>query len=203
MARQAVPASISKVGSKRAMTVKSGSHSIGPENGQLTVNTYVGGMGAKMGHDLVLEATRWSGTVNLDADNPGASSVQVSVDPNSLEIRQASGGVKGLSDKDRGDIAQNQAKTLNTAKFPEITFQSTSVAGSAPNLSLQGNLTIAGTTSPVTLDLSVEDAPGETRITGRTSLQHSNFGVKPYSKMGALKVKDEVDMQIVLTLPSA
>ncbi|MBA2752490.1 MAG: YceI family protein [Actinobacteria bacterium] len=76
------------------MTVKSGSHTIGPANGQLTISTYVGGMGAKMGHDLVLEAKRWSGTVNLDADNPAASSVQVTVDATSLEVVQASGGLK-------------------------------------------------------------------------------------------------------------
>ena len=185
------------------MTVKSGSHSICPQNGQLTINTYVGGMGSKMGHDLVLEATRWSGTVNLDADNPAASSVQVSVDPTSLEVRQASGGVKGLSDKDRGEIAQNQNKTLQTGKYPEITFQSTAISGSAPRLSVQGNLTITGNTSPVTLDVTAEDGAGGTTITGTTKLQHSAFGVKPYSKMGALKVKDDVDMQIVLNLPSA
>lgn len=192
-----------KGGLKRAMTVKSGSHSIGPDNGQLTVNTYVGGMGAKMGHDLVLEATRWSGTVNLDADNPAASSVEVTVDAGSLEVRQASGGLKPLTDKDKGDIAQNQAKTLQTGKHPQITFKSTSVTGAPPKLSVQGNLTITGNTRPVTLDVTVDDGPGETKVTGTTKLQHSDFGVKPYSKMGALKVKDEVDLQIALTLPSA
>ncbi|MDQ6798363.1 MAG: YceI family protein [Actinomycetota bacterium] len=192
-----------KGGSKRAMTVTSGSHSIGPENGQLTVSTYVGGMGAKMGHDLVLQATRWSGTVNLDADNPAASSVQVTVDADSLEVAQASGGLKPLSDKDKGDIAQNQAKTLQTSKHPQITFQSTAVTGNAPKLSVQGNLTITGNTKPVTLDVTVDDAAGGTKVSGTTKLQHSDFGVKPYSKMGALKVKDEVDLQFVLTLPSA
>jgi len=185
------------------MTVKSGSHTIGPENGQLTVSTYVGGMGAKMGHDLVLEAKRWSGTVNLDADNPAASSVQVTVDASSLEVAKASGGLKPLTDKDKGDIAQNQEKTLQTGKHPEITFQSTAVTGAPPNLSLQGNLTIAGSTKPVSLAVAVTDGAGGTTVTGTTKLQHSNFGVKPYSKMGALKVKDEVDLQIVLTLPSA
>ncbi len=40
-------------------------------------------------------------------------------------------------------------------------------------------------------------------MTGKTQLQQTDFGVKPYSKMGALKVKDAVDMQIVLALPSA
>jgi len=68
---------------------------------------------------------------------------------------------------------------------------------------VQGNLTITGNTKPVTLAVTVEDGPGGTKVTGTTKLTDSDFGVKPYSKMGALKVKDEVDMQIVLTLPSA
>lgn len=185
------------------MTIKSGSHSIGPENGKLTVNTYVGGMGAKMGHDLVLEATKWQGTVTIDPDNPAATSVEVKVDPRSLEILQATGGVKALSDKDRGDIASNSDKTLNTSKHPEITFKSTGVTGTAPNLKLNGNLTISGQTRPITLDIAVQDAGGETKFSGKTVLVQTDFGVKPYSKLGALKVKDAVDLEIQLTLPSA
>jgi len=185
------------------MTIKSGSHSIGPECGKLTVNTYVGGMGSKMGHDLILEATKWQGTVNLDSDDPSATTVEVSVDPRSLEILQATGGVKGLSDKDRGEIASNSDKTLNTSKHPEITFKSTGVSGSAPNLQLNGDLTINGQTQAVTLDLNVQDAGGETKITGKTVIVQTAFGVKPYSKLGALKVKDPVDLEIQLTLPSA
>lgn len=185
------------------MTIKSGSHSIGPENGKLTVSTYVGGMGAKMGHDLVLEATKWRGTVNLDADNPSATTVEVTADPRSLEILQATGGLKALSDKDRGEISANSDKTLNTSKYPEISFKSTGVTGNAPNLKLSGNLTISGQTSPVTLDVTVQDAAGETRLTAKTVLNHSDFGVKPYSKLGALKIKDPVDLEIHLTLPSA
>jgi len=185
------------------MTIKSGSHSIGPENGKLTVNTYVGGMGAKMGHDLVLEATKWQGTVTIDADNPSTTSVEVTVDPRSLEILQATGGVKALSDKDRNDIASNSDKTLNTSKHPEISFRSTGVTGNAPNLKLNGNLTISGQTKPVTLDVTVQDAGGETRLTAKTVLVQTDFGVKPYSKLGALKIKDPVDLEIQLSLPSA
>lgn len=185
------------------MTIKSGSHGIGPENGKVTVNTYVGGMGAKAGHDLVLEATKWRGTVTVDPDNPSATNIEVSIDPRSLEIVQASGGVKALSDKDRGEIAQNADKTLNTAKYPEITFRSTAVSGNAPSLALKGDLSVGGSTRPVTLDVTVQDAAGETRLTGRTKLTHSDFGIKPYSKMGVLKIKDEVDVEVSVTLPSA
>ncbi|MGI8685292.1 MAG: YceI family protein [Acidimicrobiales bacterium] len=169
----------------------------------MTVNTYVGGMGAKMGHDLVLAATKWQGTVTVDAADPAATSVEVSADPRSLEILQATGGMKALSDKDRGEIASNSDKTLNTSKYPEITFKSTGVSGAAPNLKLNGNLTISGQTKPVTLDVTVQDSGGDVKLTGRTSLQHSTFGVKPYSKLGALKIKDEVELGIELTLPSA
>lgn len=185
------------------MTIPSGTHPIGPDNGKLTVKTYVGGMGAKMGHDLVLESKRWSGTLNVDPDNPAASSIQVTVDARSLEVIQATGGLKPLTDKDRSDIAANQDKTLQTGKHPEITFQSTAVTGNPPRLTVQGNLTIAGNTKPVSLDVTIDDAGPQPRATARATVVQTDFGIKPYSKMGALKVKDPVDLEIDLTLPSA
>ncbi len=183
------------------MTVKSGTHSIGPENGRLTINTYKAGMGAKVGHDLVLEARRWSGTVEVDPADPSACSVQVTIDARSFEVVQATGGVKALSDKDSADIRKNmEDKVLQTSRFPEITFRSTQVSPTA----ITGDLTIVGNTRPVTLDMSVQDGAGDTTLTGRTTITQSAFGIKPFSAMmGALKVKDDVDMQVELTLPSA
>jgi len=183
------------------MTVKSGTHSIGPENGRLTINTYRAGMGAKVGHDLVLEARRWSGTVEAHPDNPSACSVQVTIDPRSFEVVQATGGVKALSDKDSADIRKNlEDKVLQTSKFPQITFRSTQVTPT----SITGDLTLVGNTRPVALDLSVQDGAGQTAITGRTTITQTHFGIKPFSAMmGALKVKDDVDMQVELDLPSA
>lgn len=160
-------------------------------------------MGAKMGHDLKLEAARWSGSVNVDADDPSASSVEMTADPRSLEVSEATGGLKPLSDKDRADIAKNQEKTLQTAKFPEITFRSTSVTGAAPKVSVEGDLTIAGTTRPVTLDVDIEEDGGEAVLTARTPVIQTEFGVKPYSKLGALKVKDQVDLKVTIRLPAA
>ena len=185
------------------MTLVSGDHSIGPANGQLTINTYVGGIGAKMGHDLVLEAKRWDGTATIDATNPAASSVHVRVEVDSLEVLRATGGLKPLTDHDKADIMQNRDKTLQAAKYAQIVFDSTAVAVDSSSLSLEGNLTIMGATRPVTLDVAVDDTDGAIRITGKTRFLQTDFGVKPYSKMGALKVKDEIDMNIVLTLPRA
>ena len=183
------------------MTVKSGTHSIGPENGRLTISTYKAGMGAKVGHDLVLEARRWSGTVEANPDDPSSCSVQVAVDTRSFEVVQASGGVKPLSDKDSADIRKNMDdKVLQTSKFPEITFRSTHVTPNA----ITGDLTIMGKTNPVTLDLTTQNSGPETTLTGRATVTQTQFGIKPFSAMmGALKVKDDVDMQVELSLPSA
>jgi polyisoprenoid-binding protein YceI len=158
-------------------------------------------MGAKLAHDLLLVANQWSGTVNVDAENPAASSATVSVDPRSLEIVEATGGVKSLSDKDRKDIAKNiDDKVLQTSKHPEIRFESTQVAGTPPQLSVTGNMTILGTTRPVNVALSVDGS----EVTAKTAISHKDFGMKPFSAMlGAIKLRDDVELELKLALPSA
>ena len=157
-------------------------------------------MGAKLAHDLVLRATSWSGTVNVDG-TPAGCSATLSVDPTSIEIVEARGGVKSLSDKDRRDIDKNiNEKVLETSKYPELTFESTSCSGSEPNLTAAGNMTIKGTTRPVNLDINVNG----TTVTGKTSISQKDFGIKPFSAMmGAIKLRDDVDFELTVDLPSA
>lgn len=184
------------------MTVSSGSHSLGPQAGKITVNVYREGMAAKMGHDLVLEATKWDGKVDINADDPSASSVEVTIDPTSLEIIDAKGGAKPLSDKDRADIKKNITdKILMTSRNPEITFESTEVSGTAPNVKVKGNLTLAGNTQPVTLDARVDEGSGS--VSGKVTVKQSTFGIKPFSAMlGALKIKDSVEIEFDIKIPS-
>ncbi|MGH9078408.1 MAG: YceI family protein [Acidimicrobiales bacterium] len=158
-------------------------------------------MGAKLAHDLVLSPSRWSGSVNVDADNPAASSANLSVDARSIEILEATGGIKGLSDKDRRDIAKNiDEKVLQTGKYPELTFESTQVSGAEPNFSVAGRMTIAGSTQPVTLALSVSG----TQVAAKTTISQKQFGIKPFSAMlGAIKLRDDVELELNLDLPSA
>lgn len=158
-------------------------------------------MGAKLAHNLILTPTRWSGTLNVDADNPSASSATLSIDARSIEIVEAVGGVKGLSDKDRRDIGKNiDEKVLQTSKYPELSFQSTSVSGSEPNFTVAGNMTITGTTRPVNVDLTVNGS----QVNARTSISQKDFGIKPFSAMmGAIKLRDDVEFELTVDLPSA
>lgn len=177
------------------MIVPSGTHSLGPQAGKITLNVYRDGVAAKMGHNLVLAATKWSGKAEVVAGDPAASSVELTIDSRSLEIIGAQGGIKPLSDKDRADIKRNiNDKILITSRNPEITFQSTEVTGNAPNFKVKGNLTLAGKSQPVILDVRVDERSG--RASGNTTIRQSSYGIKPFSAlMGALKIKDSVDIQ--------
>src|SRR5687767_10031255 len=129
-------------------------------------------MGAKLAHDLILTANKWNGTLNVDADNPAASSASLTIDAGSIEIVEAVGGMKSLSDKARRDIAKNiNEKVLQTGKHPNLTFESTSVSGSEPNFSAAGNMTIVGNTRPVNVDIKVNGTQG----TATTEISQKDF----------------------------
>ncbi len=167
----------------------------------MLIKSYKDGMGAKLAHDLILTASRWNGTLNVDADNPAASSAELTIDARSIEIVEAVGGMKSLSDKDRRDIGKNiDEKVLNTGKFPTLTFQSTSVSGAEPNFNAAGNMTIVGNTRPANVAINVSG----TTVTAKTSISQKDFGIKPFSAMlGAIKLRDDVDFELTVELPSA
>ncbi len=109
--------------------------------------------------------------------------------------------MKSLSDKDRRDIDKNiNEKVLETGKFPELKFAASSCSGSEPNFKAAGNLTIKGTSRPVDVDVNVN---GST-VTAKTSISQKDFGIKPFSAMmGAIKLRDDVDFELTVNLPSA
>jgi polyisoprenoid-binding protein YceI len=169
-----------------------GTFRLGPDNAALQVNTYREGMGAKVGHDLVLDVTRWEATVELAAD-PAASSIRLTADPRSLEVREGLGGLKPLTDKDRGEIRKTiEAKVLGDSP---IAFASRSVRdGGAGALVVEGDLTVAGQTHPVSAQLAVAD---DGHVTGTIPVTQTTWGIKPYrGLMGALKVRDDVEVVV-------
>lgn len=183
------------------MNVAKGEHEIGPESGQLLVRTYKDGVGAKLAHNLVLSVGEWSGTINVDPDDVSACSAVVTVDATSFEIVEATSGVKPLSDKDRRTIAGNiNDDILDTGRFPQLRFRSTAVSGSLPALTMAGELTIRDATRPVEVALRLADGDA----TATCSISHAAFGMKPYSAMlGAIKLRDDVDIELRLALPRA
>jgi polyisoprenoid-binding protein YceI len=180
------------------VAIAPGTYNLGPQNGKLLVKTGREGMGGKMGHDLTIEVTRWSGTANV-ADDPSQSSLELTAEVGSMEVVSGEGGVKPLSEGDKADIKKTIIdKILGNST---VTFKSTSINASGSNATVQGDLTIGGNTAPATFQL--QDL-GNGRIKGTGTVVQSNHGIKPFKAfMGALKVKDPVEIELEATVPEA
>ena len=177
------------------MALAAGVHRLGPDNASLHVKTYREGLAAKVGHDLVIEVTRWEATVEL-----AESKVELSADARSLEVREGVRGVKPLTEKDRSEIRKNVDDKVLQGQ--PIAFRSRDVRladGDGP-LVVEGELTMAGSTRPVTARL---DVSADGRVRGTIPLTQSSWGIKPYrGLMGALKVRDELEIVIDARLPA-
>jgi len=169
------------------MSIPEGSHTVGPSNGSLKIKTGKEGAAAKMGHNLTFEVKSWEATVE-GGDSP---SIKLTADPSSLEVVSGEGGAKPLGDKDKKDIKKTvDGKVLGSS---QITFTSSEVSDSQA----KGDLSIAGSSSDVTIPISVS---GD-KISGSTTLNQKDFGIKPFSTMmGALKVTDQVTIEFEGTL---
>ena len=184
------------------MRLATGTYAIGPATGALTLHTGRSGFGAMAGHDLVIEVTRWAGTVSIDAERIEASTVEVVVDAASLEVREGKGGAAPLLAINKSEIAKTINKLLNTKKYPEVRFRSTAVAPTADGFIVQGDLTIAGATRAAELIIMIGIIAGRPRGTVTTTVVQSSFGIKPYSAMlGALRVRDAVEVRAEVRLP--
>lgn len=181
------------------MALTTGTHTLGPESGRLLVRTSRTGLGRKAGHDLTIEATRWTGQAVVDTASPGDSSVTVEIEVDSLEVREGTGGVMPLTDSDRAEIAKVlRGKILHTDRHPVITFRSVAVEGVPGSFAVRGELTIMGESRPVTVRCR---ATGD-RLTGEATIVQSRWGIKPYSALlGTLKLADPVEIEFDLQVP--
>lgn len=169
---------------------------LGPDEASLQVLTFREGVAQKVGHDLVLLVERWSATVTTSGDG-SVEGVTAEVDSGSLRVVEGRNGLKSLSDKDRRDIKGSiDEKVL---RRQPITFASTGVQARDGGLQIEGELSIGGETRPVSFGLDVAGG----RVRGTLPLTQSAWNIKPYKAfMGALKVRDEVQITIDAPMPS-
>jgi polyisoprenoid-binding protein YceI len=161
------------------------------------VRTYREGVAQMAGHDLIIDAGQWHAGVEVSGEG-AISAFELEVDPRSLEVREGLRGVKPLTDKDRTKIREDIERKVLGAN--PISFRSTAVEHSGERLRVQGELTVAGSTRPVGYEL---DISSEGRVHGTLQVTQTQFGITPYRGfMGALKVRDVVEVAIDARLPS-
>lgn len=180
------------------MSLGTGGHEIGPPGAFLLLRTYRQGLAAKAGHDLVLEAAEWHGRMEVP-EAGGEPTIVVEVDLRSLVVVEGSGGVKPLTEHDKVEIRKTMQKPLRIADYPMATFRSTGVEMRGDEATIRGELSLAGQTHPLELPAHRE---GDGTVVARGEIVQSAWGIKPYSGfLGALKLRDAVDVEVSVPLP--
>jgi polyisoprenoid-binding protein YceI len=185
------------------MAVHAGHHVFGAERGRVLLLTARDGLAAQAGHDLTIEVSKWSADLTV-ADDLSPTGLTVRLDLNSLVVREGTGGVKPLTDRDRREIAVSARKVLGVDRHPDAIFTAdTFEPGPNGGGFVQGILALAGSARPLRLHVA-QTGPDSYHATA--SVRQSEFGIKPYSAfLGALKVSDAVGVSadVQLSEPDA
>ncbi len=143
--------------------------------------------------------TSFDATMSFDPSTPTAAKLTATIDPNSLSVPTPP---PGFLEELKGE------KFLDTAKYPEMKFVSTSVEITGETTGkVTGDFTMHGVTKPVTLDVTFNggwaglpgmDPHARAGFSAKGTLNRSDFGIAygvpaPGSTMG---VSDAVEIII-------
>ena len=179
------------------MAFRAGTHTVGGDRGTLQVRTYREGLAKMAGHDLVIDVGVWEAAAEVREDGT-LSAVQLDADPHSLQVREGLRGVRPLTDKDRAGIGKIIDEQILGGR--PIAFRSTAVEPGYGGVTVRGELELAGTKRPASFEL---EAGADGRVRGTLPVTQSEWGIKPYrGMMGALKVRDTIEVVLDVSLPS-
>jgi polyisoprenoid-binding protein YceI len=140
-----------------------------------------------------------TGTVNWEDQDISKSTVDITIDANTVD-----------SSEPKRDADLKSDKFFDVAKYPTITFKSKKIEQvSAGKLKITGDLTIHGVTKEAVLDVEgptppVKDPWGNTRVAANatTKINRQDFGVKWNANMdgGGVVVGDDVAITIDLEM---
>jgi polyisoprenoid-binding protein YceI len=176
---------------------------IDPQSSSVTLRVYRAGVLSVLAHDHVLVATGIAGRLTLDEQQPGRSSLQLSVPVASLEIDNPEQRVRekfttkiGKTDIEKIRAIVMSAEYLDEPNFPRVTITALEVAGALPTLSVGLNVRIKQVDKVYRVPVQVALEGDALHATGELFLLQSDFGMKPYSSLlGAIAVQDPVQIR--------
>jgi polyisoprenoid-binding protein YceI len=145
-----------------------------------------------LGHDHEIDAPIAEGRVEVVEGDPARSSVRLRFEARRLGIvagSEPAGDVPKVEERMRG------AEVLDVARYPEIVFASSSVAGEAIGpgryrLRVRGSLEVKGRSFPVEIPLDVRRSGDEILARGAVEWRLRDLGIEPPSVGGVVNVAD-------------
>jgi len=169
------------------------------ENSKFTVQAFATGLFAGFGHNPFIGIRDFTGEVRFSPETFADAFLQVVVKARSLAV------LDDIKEKDKQEIEQTMFdKVLETSRFPEVAFQSTSVTVTRIipgrwKAKIIGNLTLHGETRSLWIMAQLTLDGDELRTKGDFVLRQTEYGIKLVSvAAGALKLQDELKFEFDL-----
>jgi polyisoprenoid-binding protein YceI len=161
---------------------------------QLTISVGKAGLFGFAGHEHEVLATVVEGTIVAEGAAVARSSVTLRFAAAGLKV---SGRGEPPEDVPKVQEKMTGLEVLDAVRFPVIEFRSTAVEGrEGPdetwNLRVTGELAIHGVTQRLTLPVRVRIDGDSLVATGQAVIRQGDFGIRPVSVGGVVKVKNEL-----------
>jgi len=168
-------------------------YTLDKSSSKFTVRAFASGMLSALGHSPTFGVRDFSGEAAINPNAPAAASGKLRIRARSLQV------MDDIKSSDRREIESTMNQNvLESEKYPEIVFESTSVSSNPVGegryqVNVNGNLSLHGITRSVMVPLQLAFLGDMFRASGECSISQSSFGIKPVSVAGgSLKLKDEL-----------
>ncbi len=166
---------------------------IDPGRSQFMVHAFRGGVLYFKGHDHFIKVGDFSGEVELMPDVINPAALRMTIKSDSLEETGAdfTAEQKQIIKKELDGIV------LESARYPEITFQSTGVRGQLNGgrfeAKIEGDISLHGITKRITIPADVSFEGGDLRSKGEFELDRKDFNVNATNAFhGTVRVRHKL-----------
>ena len=140
------------------------------------------------GQPVTGEFRRWTARIKFDPEALAASSVEVTIDPSSIDSGDA-----------QRDATLPTEDWLNTSAFPRAVFKAEQFRKTATGYVANGRLSLKGKTHPVRLEFTVRIDGDKATASGHATIDRTWFGVGQGEYAAVDQIPANVDVRFDLT----
>jgi hypothetical protein len=179
-----------------------------PQASAVRIHAFRAGRAAKLGHNHVLSAPRFTGYFHLPPAGPPGARFDLEFRLDALVLdnpeQRAALGAAFAAPLSPEAIASTREHmlgkdNLQAEQYPTVRIRSLQITGEAPKFAARIEVEMHGRKQQQWVPLNVEGLPDRLVVTGALVLRQTDFGVQPYSVLGGMiAIQDEVIVEFKL-----
>lgn len=182
---------------------------VAPEQSQVRILVYRAGALAKLGHNHVVSATGFQGTVDYRSDTPLQTTLSLRIPVAGLRVDEPHQR-RAVGPPFTGEIEPQDAQAtrenmlgpavLDAARYPEVLVRTLSISGAPPHYTVRAEVQVRGVEQQVELPVTVRADGVRLQAAGTLEIAQSGFGIEPLRvAFGSIAVRDVIEVRFILT----